>query len=203
MGESTDLSRKVGGDKTTAEAIDLVLPSGTKWASCNVGASKPEDFGGYYAWGEIQEQDGRTRRWANYHSDFFSEPEDIGNEISGTEYDVAHMKWGGDWRMPTWRQCRELIEYCVCERAILNGVNGWKFTSKVNGNSIFLPSTGYCDYGCVNKPGEYCRYWTSSRMVNDDLKIATSMGYGYAYGTIRVRWYTFRYRGYSVRPVTT
>ena len=83
------------------EAIDLGLPSGTKWASCNVGATKPEEYGGYYSWGETEEKE--TYDWSTYiHCDGSSSTcHDLGSDISGTEYDVAHVKWGGKWCMPT------------------------------------------------------------------------------------------------------
>ena len=81
--------------------IDLGLPSGTKWACCNVGADTPEAYGGYYAWGETEEKS--TYSWSNYiHCNGSRETvHDIGSDIAGTEYDVAHVKWGGSWVMPS------------------------------------------------------------------------------------------------------
>ena len=82
-------------------AVDLGLPSGTKWANMNVGATKPEEFGGCYAWGEAKEKS--ANNWANYvHCDGTEKTcHNLGEDISGTKYDVAHVKWGGDWKMPT------------------------------------------------------------------------------------------------------
>jgi hypothetical protein len=133
--------RPVRSPKTsTPKAVDLGLPSGTKWATFNVGASKPEEYGGYYAWGETEE------KW-EYNKDNYQYYQngnylDFGNNISGTEYDVAHVKWGGNWCMPTWDDFYELIANTTSEWVSINGVTGRKFTSKINGYSIFLPAAG-------------------------------------------------------------
>lgn len=125
------------------EAIDLGLPSGTKWASCNVGATKPEEYGGHYSWGETEENE-------IYQGGLYS-------DISGTEYDIAHVKWGGNWVMPTRSDFIELINNCEYEWITFNGVNGMKFTSKKNSNNIFLPAAGLSSYGV----GEAGYYWSS------------------------------------------
>lgn len=137
---------------TEAIAVDLGLPSGTKWADRNVGASKPEDYGGYYAWGETEEKDVydfSTYRFGNQNvNDRFYY--DIGSDIIGTQYDVAHVKWGGAWRMPSYKHMKELLNYCSSEGTTINGIKGRKFTGP-NGNSIFLPLFG-----------EPSHYWTST-----------------------------------------
>ena len=124
-----------------AEAIDLGLS--VKWASWNVGASKPEEYGGYYAWGETEEK--TMYDWNSYkHCDGSSESCHIigkNGEISGTEYDVAHVIWGGDWRMPTLEEVNELQSKCTTEWAKINGIEGRRYTGP-NGNSIFLPAAG-------------------------------------------------------------
>ena len=133
--------RPVRAPKTAApKAINLGLPSGTKWASFNVGASKPEDYGGYFAWGETEEKWDYSRDNYRYYQD--GKYVNFGNNISGTRYDVAHVKWGGNWCMPTWDDLDELLENTSSEWMSLNGVTGRKFTSKINGNSIFLPAAG-------------------------------------------------------------
>ncbi len=119
-------------------AIDLGLPSGTKWASCNVGATKPEEYGGYYAWGETEEKEVYSDDTYKYYQN--GSYVNLG-DISGTEYDVAHVKWGGDWVMPTMDDIKELLNYCTSEWTTINGVNGRKFTGP-NSNSIFLPAAG-------------------------------------------------------------
>lgn len=146
-----------------AEAIDLGLPSGTLWASWNIGATKPEEYGGYYSWGETEVKD--VYDWSNYtHCEGTSEScSNIGDNIAGTEYDVAHMKWGGSWLMPSRTQIDELIKYCSHEWTSENGVIGDKFISKKNGNSIFLPAAGfYWDEDLVSL-SEYSYYWSDSQ----------------------------------------
>jgi len=128
------------------EAVDLGLPSGTKWANMNVGATKPEEPGGYYAYGEIEEKE-------LYIADTYNEPVKTGEEyqhgywplesILFTQYDVAYMKWGGTWHMPTYEQARELSQNCTFTWSKLNGVSGCLITSNKNGNNIFIPLSGY------------------------------------------------------------
>lgn len=134
---------------TTGEAIDLGLS--VKWASCNVGATSPEEYGGYYAWGETEEKDlysWSTYKWCNgtensmtkYCSN--SEYGIVDNKTTlDPEDDVAHVKWGGNWRTPTLAEQQELIDKCTWVWTTLNGVNGYEITGP-NGNSIFLPAAG-------------------------------------------------------------
>ena len=142
-----------------AEAIDLGLPSGTKWASWNVGASAPEEYGGYYAWGETEEKD--VYDWSTYiHCDGSRETcHHIGDDIAGTEYDVAHVKWGGSWCIPSRDQIEELCKKCSWSWGTQNGVNGMLVTGP-NGNTIFLPAAGYHDYRY--QKGDFGYYWLSS-----------------------------------------
>ena len=123
------------------QCVDLGLS--VKWAAWNVGADKPEDYGGYYAWGEIEEKSSYSD--ANYvyydsQSDSYS---DIGSDISGTEYDVAAVEWGDGWRMPTMEELQELLSSCIWSKANVGGVGGHNVEGP-NGNSIFIPNTGYC-----------------------------------------------------------
>lgn len=143
------------------EAVDLGLPSGTKWASCNVGATKPEEYGGYYAWGETEEKE--VYNGSNYKYYQNGSYVNIGSDISGTDYDVAHVKWSGNWCMPTLDDIKELLDNCTTEWTTLNGVNGRKFISKINGNSIFLPAAGYRWGGDLGLAGERGYYWSSTR----------------------------------------
>lgn len=140
--------------------IDLGLPSGTKWACCNVGANTPEGNGGYYAWGETEYKgyyDLDSYKHSDGKHDFF----DIGNDIAGTQYDVAHVKWGGNWCMPTTNQQSELVKYCSATRSTLNGVIVLKLTGN-NGGSIFLPYSGVCVDGFRNDVGKEGYYWSST-----------------------------------------
>lgn len=149
------------------QAIDLGLPSGTKWASCNVGASKPEEYGEYYAWGESEENNYYDWSTYTYCDGIKNTCHYLGSDISGTEYDVAHKKWNDNWRMPTLEQFQELLSNCHYEWTILNGIKGQKFTSKFNGNSIFLPFTGYYYQNKLNYIDRYGYYWSATKDVSN------------------------------------
>lgn len=148
--------------------IDLGLPSGKKWACCNVGAEKPEDYGGYYAWAEIMEK--ATYTWENhlYYTPPVYDPSkpptkdpyrsDIQHDIEGTQYDVAHTSWGDGWRMPTKAEYDELKDNCTWEWTTNNGTNGIKMTGP-SGYSIFLPAAGYSRTAYIGEIGYY-RYGT-------------------------------------------
>lgn len=176
-------------------AVDLGLS--VKWASCNVGATSPEECGGYYAWGETEEKDIYdidTYLYYNYDNGTF---EDIGSDISGTEYDVAHVKWGDGWRMPTKKELNELRTWCTWTKTTLNGVNGYNVEGR-NGNSIFLPIAGYRTrelYEC----GEYAFYWSST--LGEDGNSVYFLNFFDAYEYRDLIYDYVRDCGYSVRPV--
>ena len=109
-------------DNNHPHAIDLGLPSGTKWACCNVGTTTPESYGSYYAWGEKEEKE--KYDWTTYiHCDGSMKTcQSLGSDIAGTEYDVAHVKWGGFGVMPSKDQFQELIDKCSYTGTIENGV---------------------------------------------------------------------------------
>ena len=146
------------------EYVDLGLPSGIKWATCNVGASSPEDYGGYYAWGETEEKgyyDWDNYKWCNGSENTqtkYCTDSDYGTVDNKTvldlEDDVAHVKWGGSWRMPTSSEIQELLDECIWEWTVLNGVDGCRVTGP-NGNSIFLPVGGDRDHYWSNSLSEY------------------------------------------------
>ena len=154
-------------DENHPHLIDLGLPSGTKWACCNIGASSPEQYGGYYAWGETEEKsdyDWGTYKYYYYDSNGTSHFIHIGDDIAGTQYDVAHVKWGGSWRMPTSDQIKELIDNVVYWNTYWttqNGVDGLLVPGP-NGGTIFLPAAGarWNDY--LENEGEFGYYWSSS-----------------------------------------
>lgn len=158
------LGKTNAGDVGGGEAIDLGLPSGTLWSSCNIGASSPEGVGNYYAWGETEVKD--VYDWSKYiHCDGSKETcHDLGSDIGGTEYDVAHMKWGDDWRMPTFDEFQELIDNCDYEWITYQGVQGGKFTGP-NGNSIFLPAAGVRTESGLEEVGSNGYYWSSMHFV--------------------------------------
>ena len=177
-----------------AEAIDLGLPSGTKWASYNVGATKPEEFGGFYAWGETKEKDVYT--WETYTYTYW----DIVCDISGTNYDVAHAERGGDWYMPTKEQFDEMLEYCTYEWTSRNGVNGIKYTSNLNGNSIFIPAAGRRENSDLIEQGNIGLYWASTKPTGGN-PVPTDVSYLYLASNLTLVSDIVCIEGLSVRPV--
>ena len=178
--------------------IDLGLPSGTKWACCNVGASKPEDYGGYYAWGETTEKD--YYNWSTYtHCDGSWETcHDIGKDIAGTQYDAATANWGSPWMMPSKEQMEELINSCISEWTTVNGVFGTRVTGP-NGNSVFLPPAAYYeDDEKVVSIGGFGYYWSSTLVVSFTRSAYTLQ---YFAGSPRMIEGSRRCYGQSVRPV--
>lgn len=126
------------------EYVDLGLPSGTLWATCNIGAVNPEDRGNYYAWGDVAPLDTmmyHTDSLYHYHNEWIKE------DIAGNpKYDAAAYNWGGNWSMPTLEQCRELYECCGWYFTEINDQNGYEVIGP-NGNRIFIPMTGFvADY---------------------------------------------------------
>ena len=152
-------------DDNHPHQIDLGLPSGTKWACCNVGATTPEDYGGYYSWGETEAKS--DYMWTAYsHCDGTYETcHDLGSDIAGTQYDVAHVKWGGSWKMPTLDQINELNDNCTWLWTSKNNINGYKVTG-TNGRTIFLPAAGYRYDSDLYAHGTYGYYWSSSQYTD-------------------------------------
>lgn len=150
--------------------IDLGLPSGTMWACCNVGANAPKEFGGKYAWGETETKDvyniktykfakevdpnsydGHYWIWMDYRYIYVY----IGNNISGTDYDVAHVRWGKPWRMPTSTESQEICDNCTWVEYTLNGTAGYKVIGP-NDNYIFMPKAVTNDnYWAANLQSEW------------------------------------------------
>ena len=128
---------------SSGKAIDLGLS--VKWASCNVGAESPEQFGNMYAWGETETKDEFSRDNYIYFNAETMVFTFLGNDISGTEFDAARKAWGSKWRMPTYDEMNELRTKCEWEWTRFNNENGFKATGP-NGNTIFIPvkeTTGY------------------------------------------------------------
>ena len=190
-------------DNNHPHMIDLGLPSGTKWACCNVGASKPEGYGGCYAWGETAKKsiyDGDTYKYGTYNlpnDDDKNKLVNIGSDIQGTQYDAATAKWGSQWVMPSIEQMEELKNNCTSEWTTKNGVKGRRFTG-TNGASIFLPAVGYRWLGNArNHAGTQGFYW-SSTLGESRTNYAFNLWFHSGYvGTD----YDNRCHGYSVRPV--
>lgn len=133
------------------EAVDLGLS--VKWAPYNVGASKPTEYGNYYAWGEIEPK-------TDYSSETYIGPADFFGSVDtyGTEYDVAYVKWGHEWRIPTMDELIEIQEKCKWESTEQDGVKGMKVTGP-NGNSIFFPAAGRCVGNRFEDVGITGHYW--------------------------------------------
>ena len=210
-------------DNTIPEAVDLGLTSGLKWATCNVGANAPEEYGDYFAWGETEPyyssqdpltwKDGKSAGyyWASYKFELGTDyhgpfSKYVTNSSYGTvdnntvldpEDDAAHVNLGGSWRMPTDQEWTELRTECTWTWTTQNGVNG-RLVTGPNGNSIFLPAAGDRYYADLYYAASRGDYWSSSLYT------------GYPYGAYLVYFYSddvyrghdFRCLGFSVRPVT-
>lgn len=142
--------------------VDLGLPSGILWAAYNVGASSPEEYGGYYAWGETEEKESYT--YDNY--EFSSKDGDdgfihIGECISGSQYDVAHIKWGDGARMPTVEEFVELYERCIFTYTSYNGIKG-NLIIGPNNNTLFLPLSGVYDGSIIGELNFWGLYWSGT-----------------------------------------
>ena len=180
------------------EYVDLGLPSGLKWATCNVGAIAPEDYGYYFAWGEVEPK--TTYNWDTYKyyddSNLTKYTSNDSKTVLDPEDDAATVNWGGAWRMPTKAEQDELRNNCTWDWTTQNGVNGYKVTGP-NGNSIFLPAAGYMDEGNLNGDGSWGYYWSSS-LITDYPNYA----YGVNFNSGIVGWgFNNRYYGLAVRPV--
>lgn len=165
------------------EYVDLGLPSGLLWATCNVGASKPEDYGNHYAWGETSTKSSYTESNSKTYG------ESMGDIAGNSSYDAATANWGGNWRMPTKTEMQELIANCTWKWTTQNGVTGYKVTGP-NGNSIFLPAVG-------SRDGSYGLYW-SSTPYKSDADRAYDL---YFYSSVHHMYNGHRDRGLCIRPV--
>ena len=173
--------------------VDLGLPSGVKWATCNVGASSPEDYGDYFAWGETSPKAEYT--WEN--SVTFGEQM---SDISGNaQHDAATANWGGSWRMPTNDEMQELVDHCEWEWTEVNGVNGSRVIGP-NGSCIFLPAAGARGGSSLYDDGDHGYYWSSTPDDGGDDNSAFYLGFDNGYGL--VFWYGNRYDGMTVRPIS-
>ncbi len=195
------------------QAVDLGLPSGIRWASCNVGATTPEGYGYYFAWGETESKKDyswTTYKYANvgerYHYKFTKYCTDASSGDNGfidnktvlePEDDAATANWGDVWRMPTDAEWTELREQCTWTYTTLNGVYGYQVASKTNGNSIFLPVAGFRNGTSLYLQGTRGYYSSSSLLENysDNVWIVT-FNHEEVY-----RHSNNRNNGLSVRPV--
>ena len=197
------------------EFVDLGLPSGTKWASCNVGAEKPEDFGLYFAWGETEgytaedvNNDVKQFNWTDYklcggsnstltkynnNSSYGT----VDNLTTLEQVDDAAYVSDNTCRMPTKEELEELTANTTSTWETLNGVNGRRFTSKTNGNSIFVPAAGRCYSGSVFNVGSNGFLWSSS-LYESNSRYAWLLYFNSVNVVVN---YNYRYNGFTVRAV--
>ena len=213
----------IRGPEVQHEYVDLGLS--VKWATCNVGADNPEDYGDYYAWGELVPKESYT--WANYRfrtsgndealvkfskytSMYYTSVYDADKRdyIADNktrldlEDDVAHVKWGGNWRLPTDDEMNELVDSCTWTWTTLNGVNGCLVTSNRSGYTdrfIFLPAAGEYGFEPNNRSvGIWGHYWSSSVNRNKTSHSAGVLCFSSSYYAVKIN---FRNHGQSIRPV--
>ena len=199
----------LGGGSGNYEYVDLGLPSGTLWATCNVGANAPEEYGDYFAWGETEPKD--VYNFSTYQYC-------MGSETTHTKYcfnssfgyhgftddlttllledDAATANWGDSWRMPTMEEWQELLDNTTSTWTTQNGVNGRLFTAP-NGNSLFLPAAGHRLDDGLNDVGSYAFYWSGSLGTSDPY-----YAWDFAFGPVDCGHSgNHRIHGFSVRPV--
>ena len=178
------------------EYVDLGLPSGLKWATCNIGARAPEASGDYFAWGEI-----KTKKSFSESGSLTYGKKKYSIEIAGnSQLDAARANWGGSWRMPTKYECQELIDKCKWEWVTVNGVNGYKVTGP-NGNNIFLPATGYRFGSSLCDAGSDGSYWSSTPL---DYNTINAYALGFSSDILDMDYldYYDRSIGHCIRPVS-
>lgn len=192
------------------EYVDLGLPSGTLWATRNVGADNPEDYGDYFAWGEVEPKNtygwstykycnGSSTTLTKYCTDSYYGTVDYKTELD-LEDDAAYMNWGEGWRMPSIAQIEELYDsnYTTAQWVTRNGNGGRLITSKSNGNSIFLPAAGSRHNDMLLSAGSYGYYWL--RSLYSDMSYGGTCYLNF-YSTYMVWSRSTREDGLPVRPV--
>ena len=208
--ESNEVQISVTGSFDGHDYVDLGLPSGTLWATCNIGASKPEDYGDYYAWGETKSKttynwdtyiyaNGTYDKLTKYCNDSYYGNNGFTDNLTTLQSgdDPATANWGSGWQTPSKDQWEELKINTTNQWTTKNGVKGRLFTSKKNGQTLFLPAAGYRNEGSLHGAGSYGYYWSRS------------LDTGYSYDAWSLHFLSDvcgmlsydRYDGQSVRPV--
>ncbi len=213
-------SSSTTGTENGYDYVDLGLPSGLRWATCNVGATKPEEYGNYYAWGEVEPKevydwstykfmDSNINAWNGVNKYTFADGQtegvwydNSGNFIGDNkttldpEDDAAAVNMGGSWRMPIAEELQELIDECTWTWTTLNGINGYNVEGP-NGNAIFLPAAGGRIDSDLRNAGSYGVYWSVSLSTG-----LSDYVYYLIFNSDYVDWiYGGRYYGLSVRGV--
>lgn len=195
----------------TGQLVDLGLS--VKWAGWNVGAEKAEEYGDFFAYGEVTPKSDYTFNNYKWSVDDFVDDDmgewaqylKLGSSITGTNYDAAHVNWGDKWRMPSTLEWEELYQNCDKVWTSVNGVTGAKFTSKINGKAIFIPAAGNKYNGKHDHEGLNCMYWSPEEpdefnpndfnMECRNYRIDISATYSNSDG------YDYPYIGFTIRPV--
>ena len=193
------------------EWVDLGLPSGMLWATCNIGATRPEEYGDYFAWGETEPKE--VYSWATYkwcNGDYNTLTKYCSNSDYGAngfvdnkkeldpEDDAAYVNWGSSWRMPTMAQLQELVENCTWQMSTKKGVEG-QLAKGPNGKTLFLPAASYYYNSWLSEEDITGDYWSreggySSSFLAFDLYFESA-------GNVYWDDFMFRKNGLSVRPV--
>lgn len=198
-----------GGEEGGKESIPVVAPASVKavdlglsvkWASCNVGAESPEEYGDYFAWGETTTKSSYKSSTSVTYGLSISELKSrgiIGSDGNLTAaYDAATANWGSCWRMPTFGEMQELCNNCTWKWTTQNGVKGYNVTGN-NGNSIFLPAAGERDDTSLLKAGSEGNYWSARWHSNSNFAYFLIFFLDY------YDWdFYYRGRGHTVRPVS-
>ena len=199
----------VTGTLNGHDYVDLGLPSGTLWATCNIGAAAPEEPGDYFSWGETSPKEDYSwdtyqfGRWGSSFTKYFMSPFEgypgFADNLKVLEEcdDAASVLWGGGWRIPTYRQWKELINNCTLDGPHVNGTNDWAFVGP-NGNRLVLPFAGFKEGTTVS--GYHGYYWSSSLYCEypDDSGSAWLF---YNEGNEYDMSFDFRNLGLTIRPV--
>lgn len=186
--------------------VDLGLTSGIKWATCNIGASKRNEYGDYFSWAEVKPKDTYDYQSFTYKRDrkyLRSEGViDFSNNLT-SEYDAAEQNWGEGWRMPNDTVFQELIDECDWTWLSLGGVNGYKVSSKKIGNNnwIFLPAAGYMEENVNLLPNVYASYWSSTYEDAENANRAFQLQFTQTENDVKVEG-RGTWQGCPVRPVT-
>ena len=184
-------------DKDNTQYIDLGLPSGTLWADRNIGATEPEEYGDFYAWGETEpkkEYTWNTYKWGKKSTKYNKKD---GKTVLDPEDDVVYLKTKGKAHIPTEEQIKELIDNTTSKYKTINGIVGRLYKSNINDNTIFLPFAGNCDVSSITGIKHFSRYWSSS-LYSPNHQMTY---YLYAIYDNSVIFVKDRYVGLSVRGV--
>ncbi len=214
-GSTLNFSNEFCPDGNHPHMIDLGLPSGTKWACCNIGANSPAECGDYFAWGETTPKTYFTKtnyKWYSGGDDHnitkYNQNSSYGMVDGRTELeledDAAYVNWGQKWRMPSRSQCIELLDDCTSEWTKANGMYGYLFKSKTNNKAVFFPADGYYTANELQGLGSAGVYWLNiynyfKNNYGTDKGLSLSFLYG-EMGWLNVSIFA-RQCGANVRPV--